>query len=59
MKRKYNDYEKEIYFRGRDRWTPPQHAICPPMQYFEPMEAVSFVYFNKEMVLFFRFRVIY
>ena len=33
--------------------TPPQQAICPPMQYFKPMEAVNqFVYLNEEMVLF-------
>jgi len=23
--------------------TPPHHAICPPMRYFKPMEAVSSV----------------
>ena len=42
MKRKYI-FEVE---------TPPQRAICPPMRYFKSMEAVSFVYFNEEMVLF-------
>ena len=42
MKRKYT-FEVE---------TPPQHPLCPPMRYFKPMEAVSFVYFNEEMVLF-------
>ena len=42
--------EKEIYFRGRD--TAIHRAICPLMRYFKPMEAASFVKFNKEMVLF-------
>ena len=30
----------------------PKHVICPAMRYFKPVEAVSFVYFIKEMVLF-------
>ena len=41
MKRKYI-FEVE---------TLPQHAICPPMRRFKPIEGVGFVYFNEEMAL--------
>ena len=37
----------------------PQHAICPPMRYFKPMEAVSFCLLQQRNDTVFRFRVIY